>query len=38
LKTRHMDLSLHTAWIDEVVGVATFPLWNLSGQLYSMLF
>jgi hypothetical protein len=33
LKTRHMDLSLHTAWIDEVVGVATFPLWNLSGQL-----
>jgi hypothetical protein len=33
LKSRHFDLSVHTAWVDEDEGVATFPLWNLSGQM-----
>ena len=31
LKSRHLDMSLHTVWIDQVEGVATFPFWNLSG-------
>lgn len=33
LRVRHMNLDLHRVWIDELEGVATFPLWNLSGQL-----
>lgn len=33
LKSRHLDMNLHTVWIDEDSGVAVFPLWNLSGQL-----
>lgn len=33
LKARHFDVKLHTAWVDEEEGVATFPLWNLSGCL-----
>lgn len=33
LKDRYFDLALHTAWVDENEGVATFPLWNLSGCL-----
>ena len=33
LKSRHFDLAVHTAWVDEDEGVATFPLWNLSGQM-----
>jgi DNA primase len=33
LKARHMDTGLHTVWVDEAEGVATFPLWNLSGQM-----
>jgi hypothetical protein len=33
LKSRHVDLNVHTAWVDEEEGVATFPLWNLSGQM-----
>jgi hypothetical protein len=33
LKSRHFDLNVHTAWIDEDEGVATYPLWNLSGQM-----
>jgi hypothetical protein len=33
LRFRHFDLSLHQAWVDEIGGVATFPLWNLSGQM-----
>jgi hypothetical protein len=33
IKSRHVDLDLHTVWIDEAERVATFPLWNLSGQL-----
>lgn len=33
LKDRHFNSSLHTVWIDEQEGVATFPLWNLSGQM-----
>lgn len=33
LKTRHFDMQLHSAWLDHVQGVATFPLWNLSEQL-----
>ena len=33
LRSRYFDMNLHTAWVDENEGVATFPLWNLSGQL-----
>lgn len=31
LASRHFDLETHTAWLDDTL--ATFPLWNLSGQL-----
>lgn len=33
LKDRHLDLELHRPVVDEVDRVATFYLWNLSGQL-----
>lgn len=33
LKSRHLDLDLHRPAIDEAEGVATFYMWNLSGQL-----
>ena len=33
LRSRHLDLELHRPMLDEVEGVATFYLWNLSGQL-----
>ncbi len=33
LKKRHLDVDLHKPIIDEVEGVATFYLYNLSGQL-----
>lgn len=33
LQQRHLNTQLHTTWVDEVEGVATFPLWNLSGQM-----
>ncbi len=33
LKSRHLDLVLHQPMLDEVEQVATFFLWNLSGQL-----
>jgi len=33
LRSRHFNTQLHTAWVDESEGVATFPLWNLSGKL-----
>jgi hypothetical protein len=33
LKSRHLDMSLHTVWIDQAEGVASFPFWNLSGSL-----
>ena len=33
LKSRHVDLSLHKVYIDEIEYCATFPLWNLSGQM-----
>ena len=33
LKTRHMDVDLHHPVVDEVERVATFYLWNLSGQM-----
>lgn len=33
LRSRYFDTRLHTAWIDDGEGVATFPLWNLSGQM-----
>jgi hypothetical protein len=33
LQLRHMNLAIHTAWLDEVEDVATFPLWNLSGKM-----
>ena len=33
LLSRHMDINLHKPYIDEIEGVATFPLWNLSGVM-----
>lgn len=33
LRARHLDLNLHHPMIDDEEGVATFYLWNLSGQL-----
>lgn len=33
LRSRHLDLELHKPVLDEENGVATFYLWNLSGQL-----
>jgi len=33
LTSRHLDLELHRPAIDEAEGVATFYMWNLSGQL-----
>lgn len=33
LHSRHMNTDLHRVWVDEGEGVATFPVWNLSGQL-----
>lgn len=31
LKSRYLDTNLHKVWLD--VDVATFPLWNLTGQM-----
>jgi len=33
LHGRRLDTHLHRVWIDEANRLATFPLWNLSGQL-----
>ena len=33
LKRRHLDVALHNPVLDDVERVATFYLWNLSGQL-----
>lgn len=33
LRKRHCVLELHRPWLDEENHVATFPLWNLSGQM-----
>jgi hypothetical protein len=33
LRSRHLDLDLHRPIIDDEEGVATFYLWNLSGQM-----
>lgn len=33
LKRRHLDLALHRPVLDEAERVATFYLWNLSGQM-----
>ena len=33
LKRRHLDVTLHNPVLDDVERVATFYLWNLSGQL-----
>lgn len=33
LKYRHLDVALHRPIIDDEEGVATFYLWNLSGQM-----
>ena len=33
LQSRHLDLDLHRPMLDDAEGVATFYLWNLSGQL-----
>jgi hypothetical protein len=32
LKDRHLNVELHRPFVDEVERVATFLLWNLSGQ------
>tara|TARA_R110000851_G_scaffold328860_1_gene500256 strand:- start:1311 stop:1886 length:576 start_codon:yes stop_codon:yes gene_type:complete len=32
MQDRHVDLDLHTVWLDEAERVATYPLWDLSGQ------
>jgi len=32
LDSRYLNTNLHRVWVDEAQGVATFPLWNLSGQ------
>lgn len=31
--SRHIDFNIHKVWLDEENCLATFPLWNLSGQL-----
>jgi len=33
LKSRHLDVDLHRPMLDETEGVATFFMWNLSGQM-----
>lgn len=33
LHSRHLDTKLHTVWVDNDDLVASFPLWNLSGQM-----
>lgn len=33
LKSRHFDMNVHAVWVDEDEGVATYPLWNLTGQM-----
>jgi hypothetical protein len=33
LQSRYLDTDLHSVWLDETANLATFPLWNLSGQL-----
>lgn len=33
LREREFDTNLHTAWVDEDEGLATFPLWNLNGRM-----
>jgi hypothetical protein len=33
LLSRHLDMSLHRVWVAEELRCATFPLYNLSGQL-----
>ena len=33
LKSRHLDIELHRPMLDEEEGVATFFMWNLSGQV-----
>jgi hypothetical protein len=33
LKQRHLDLELHRPILDEELNIATFLLYNLSGQL-----
>lgn len=33
LKSRHFNMKVHKVWVDEEEGVATYPLWNLTGQM-----
>ena len=33
LRSRYLDTTLHTVWVDQTHSVATFPLWNLTGQM-----
>jgi hypothetical protein len=37
LKSRHLNFELHRPMLDEVNNVATFYLWNLSGQMTGFL-
>lgn len=33
LQSRDLDFTVHTVWVSEEESTATFPLWNLSGQM-----
>lgn len=33
LQTRQFNTNIHTAWVNEEDATATFPLWNLTGQM-----
>lgn len=33
LQSRHLNFDVHHVWLDEVAEIATFPLYNLRGQL-----
>jgi len=33
LKNRHLDLNLHSHWLDENEGIVVFPLYQLSGKI-----
>jgi 5S rRNA maturation endonuclease (ribonuclease M5) len=33
LQSRHINFNLHRVWMDEAAGIASFPLYNLRGQM-----
>jgi hypothetical protein len=33
VQDRHVNTDLHSVWVDELYRVASFPLWNVSGQM-----